>query len=219
MTSKPIRIKVKCDACSAALILKPEQYKHLIKRSQISLTCPQCSHRFVYQAMTVRTRKRTARTAPQSPVEVMAGAVEEPPRPPAPARNPALEFPPPPFAPLGLGAATPAPEMAPAPCFAQLGAGPAAPTVQEAVLPAAAGSAARGTKKPTLNERFKSLPNWVQWLVIGLVILVLAVVIFALPVGGSGGGTPENGAIKNQAVQPAPEGKPNPKETPEKRQP
>jgi hypothetical protein len=63
---------------------------------------------------------------------------------------------------------------APAPAFAQAA---SAPTGGE-------------TQKLTLNERWKQLPPWVQWMVIGVFIVVLGVIIFAMPTGG-GNTSPE----------------------------
>jgi hypothetical protein len=54
-----------------------------------------------------------------------------------------------------------------------------------ASFPRAASTSTGGeAKKLTLNERFKQLPPWVQWAVIGVFVVVLGIVIFALPTGG-----------------------------------
>jgi len=39
-------------------------------------------------------------------------------------------------------------------------------------------------KKLTLNDRWKQLPQWVQWTVIGVMIVILGIIIFAMPTGG-----------------------------------
>lgn len=222
MMRKLVRIKVKCEACRAAFVLSQEQYQILIKRSQLSLKCPHCAHRFVYRATTVRTKGRAAERAPEHPVEMEASPGVEllPLEPIVPAQPAALEFPPPPFTPLALGA--PGPEKAPPPPFASLGAGPASPVAAAAPRQEPAASAGYEATKPSLSERFKRLPAWQQWVIIGVVVVFLGVVIFALPVGGGGTGTPDAGPAresKTQTAKPATDGAAESKQTPEKSKP
>jgi hypothetical protein len=52
----------------------------------------------------------------------------------------------------------------------------------------------------TLNDRWKRLPPWVQWTVIGVLVVVMAVVIFAIPTGGGAPNTaPATGGERRPA--------------------
>jgi hypothetical protein len=77
-------------------------------------------------------------------------------------------------------------------------------------------------KPLTLNERWKRLPQWKQWVVVGLAVVVLAIVIFAVPVGDSGSGAPETAAPNAGDSRPAKSGSDRPpdnKQSPGARQP
>jgi hypothetical protein len=183
MTTIPVRVQVRCVSCFTPFRLDQEQYRELVKRSRLALVCPHCGHSFDYSLVAANA------APPPRPARVQTD--DEPAPPPMPAvaaQTPVPAFPPPPFAPL-KGAMPVAANAAP-PAFAPLGGGPnnpmpAAPFPQGPAVPA--GSEA---KKLTLNERWKQLPPWVQWTAISVLVVVLAVVIFAMPTGG-GSSQPE----------------------------
>jgi hypothetical protein len=212
MMRKLVRIKVKCEACRGGFVLSQEQYQFLIKRSQLSLKCPHCAHHFVYRATTVRAKGNASTSAQQRPVEVEASAgVDLLPLEPIVQAQPASpEFPPPPFAPLALGAAMP--EKAVPPPFAALGAGPASPVGAAAPRQEAAAPAGSEAKKLTLNERFKRLPTWAQAVVAGLIVVILAAAILAIPTGGAEENPTGSTAARESKAPPA-------ESKPEKREP
>ncbi|HZV06356.1 MAG TPA: hypothetical protein VE999_14850 [Gemmataceae bacterium] len=186
MTQVPIRIKVRCTSCRTSFRLSQEQYRELVKRSRVDLDCPHCGSGFEYSPLTaVVATSPPVRSRPHRPeAEVVLEPAPEPLAPMAPPPAPAPQFPPPPFAPLAAG--TPATANAAPPPFAPLAGMPAAPA-QAASFPQRASAPTGGeTKKLTLNERWKQLPPWVQWMVIGVLIVILAVIIFAMPTGGGG---------------------------------
>jgi hypothetical protein len=221
MNQKAVRIKVRCESCRATAFLTPEHYRTLVKGSQLALLCPHCAHQFVFSPTGFRARKAAA-LARKSPAEVVRDSDPVPLSPPAPARVSAPAFPPPPFAPLGVGAATPVSARAPAPPFAPMGGGPsapapAAPPPQRAEVPTGS-----EPKQLTVNQHWKRLPQWQQWVVVSLTVVAFAIVIFAVPVGGSGSGAPETAAPKAADTRPAKSGSDRPtdnKQSPKARQP
>ena len=222
MTRKLVRIKVKCEACRTGFVLSQAQYQFLLKRSQLSLQCPHCGHHFVYRATTVRSKANSAEFAPPRPAEVeaSAGIAMLPLEPIVPAQPAVPDFPPPPFAPLAVGTA--APEMAAQPPFVSLGAAPASPPPAASSRAEPAASDGNNAKKLTLNERFKRLPAWQQWLVIGVAVVLIAIVMFSMPRADSGDGTPGAGAAQESKTRPAKsssEGPAENKQTPEKHEP
>jgi hypothetical protein len=216
MNPQAVRIKLRCGSCQATAFLPPEHYRTLVKGSQLSLFCPHCAHQLVFNPTGFRARKAAA-LARKSPAEPGHSRDPVPLSRPAPARVSAPAFPPPPFAPLGVGPATPVSARTPTPPFAPMGGGPsvpAAPSPQRAEDPT--GSEA---KPLTLNERWKRLPQWQQWVFVGLTIVVLAIVIFALPQGGSGTGAAETAAPKPADTRPAMSGSDRPTDNEQSREP
>jgi len=207
MNQKAVRIKLRCESCRAPACLTPEQYRTLVKGCQLALLCPRCAHQFVFNPTMFRARKAAA-LARKSPAKVVRESGPAPLSRTTPARVSAPVFPPPPFAPLGVGPATPVSARTPTPPFAPMGGGPSAPAAtppQRTEVPT--GSAA---KPFSLNERWKRLPQWKQWVAVGLAVVVLAVVIFAAPVGGSGSVAPETETPKAADTPPAKSGSDHP---------
>jgi hypothetical protein len=187
MSQEMVRVKVRCHSCRTVAQLTPEHYRALVRGEEVSLSCPRCNHQFTFSAMGPARRANVDYAPPV--------VVPEPEPPPAPAPVPSPAFPPPPFALLRLGDEMPVPANAPAPQFPLLGEAaqemaPVAPHPSPYPAPVmrkgreevrTAGSG----EKVSFNERWKRLPPWVQWTVVGVMILVLGVIILALPSGGS----------------------------------
>jgi hypothetical protein len=221
MTQNPMRIKLRCESCRAPAFLNSEHYRTLVKGSELALFCPHCAHQFVFHPTRNRGVK-VARLDRMSPEEAVPDSAPVPLSPPAPAQVSAPVFPPPPFALLSVGAASPVSATAPAPPFAPMGGGPSAtapvvspPQGNEVVTRSDA-------KRLTLKERWKRLPPWQQWLAVGLAIVVLAVLMFSTPGGGSGRGAPEAAAPEAADSRPSKPGPKRPadtKQAPEARQP
>lgn len=191
MTQIPVRIKVRCAGCRSGFRLSQEQYHELLKQSRVGLLCPHCGKDFEYNPVATSESKEWG---------VRSEAKSHSPFTPLPEALPvsAFDYPPPPFAPLGVGTAV---VHATPPPFAPLtgnafAAAPAAPFPHGAPVP----SGGEATKL-TLNERWKKLPPWVQWTAIGILVVVMAVIIFAIPTGG-GSGSPE--VEKSKAVEHTP---------------
>jgi hypothetical protein len=200
MSENFVRVRVRCKSCRHASLLSPDHYKLLVRGSRLELYCPRCARPLAFDPLGATTPKPVSRAAQPSAVDAppcVAAKQETPP--PAPA---APAFPPPPFAPLGAPAANPLPTGAAAPAFAPLGTGPSAPAPFAFAAQAGAVAPAGETTKLTLNDRWKRLPSWAQWLVIGAVIVVLAVVIFAMPTGGSNNQEPAEGTRTTQERKP-----------------
>lgn len=189
MTRIPTPIKVNCVSCRTAVRLTQEQYHELLKRSRVALTCPHCGHGFDYNLLTASSTAepepspRPRRTQPEAPspsARARSSAERSPPAEDTPVSAP--DFPPPPFAPLGVG--KPAPFQVEPPPFEPINGATPAP---KPAAPFPSGSPTpfgEDAKKLTLNDRWKKLPLWVQWTVIGVMIVVLGVIIFAMPTGG-----------------------------------
>jgi hypothetical protein len=201
MTQFPVQIKVRCVSCKTKFRLSEEQYREMLKLSRVELLCPHCGNNFEYTPLTAGVAANPpARSRAHRPE---AEVIPEPePAPPAPMDPPlatpvsARDFPPPPFAPLGGGA--PAANVPPPP-FAPLGGVPFSPAPAASFPQAAPTPSAGEAKKLTLNERWKQLSPAKQWTVIGVIVVVLAAIIFALPTGSA----PETAAPK-ATEQPAP---------------
>lgn len=206
MTQIPVRIKVTCSSCRTGFRLNQEQYRELIKRSRVALKCPHCANDFAYSPV-ARERAANPEPPPKPRREEASTRAEPIPArgtselPPVAGPSSAAEFPPPPFAPLNGG--TPAPAKAVSPPFAPFTPLAAASSPQSAAAPAG-----EEAKKLTLNDRWKQLPPWVQWTVIGVLIVILAIIIFAMPTGG-GNAPPQ--------TEPRPSREPSPPRTEEER--
>ena len=187
MTPIQVRIRVRCTSCDMPFRLSQEQYRELVKRSRVALNCPHCAHGFEYSPLVASAKKKPAPPVRPSRAKgeakaqpIAAASLVVPPIAAAPA---APAFPPPPFAPLGGG--KPEPSNATPPPFAPLGGSPLLPMPAAPFPQGTAAPSGGETKKLTVNERWKQLPPWVQWTAIGVLVVVMAVVIFAIPTGGA----------------------------------
>ena len=187
MTPIQVRIRVRCTSCDMPFRLSQEQYRELVKRSRVALNCPHCAHGFEYSPLVASAKKKPA--PPVRPSRAKGEAKAQPLAaaslvvPPIAAAPAAPAFPPPPFAPLGGG--KPEPSNATPPPFAPLGGSPLLPMPAAPFPQGTAAPSGGETKKLTVNERWKQLPPWVQWTAIGVLVVVMAVVIFAIPTGGA----------------------------------
>ena len=200
MTENFVRVRVRCKSCRHASLLSPDHYKLLVRGSRLELYCPRCARALAFDPLGGGVKPTSPAVsqpvAAETKVELSAAAPARPTSPAAPA------FPPPPFAPLGAPAANPLPTGAAAPAFALLGAGPSAPAPVALAAQGGAVVPKGATNKCTLNDRWKRLPSWAQWLVIGAVVVILAVVIFAMPAGGSNNQAPAEDARITQERKP-----------------
>jgi hypothetical protein len=197
------RTQIRCPACNRPVTLTEVQTEELRSRLRVLLDpCPGCRQRVTFTAVGDHQRRpfvpnqdaedsflvpseksrKTAEgaipsTAPE-PREPEAPPVVIPLPPTMPSPGPSGTAPPsrPPPPPGGhptfarRGNATPAPAP-----FQRVG----GDTPSSGQLPTVMPIVPQGPRK-SLNDRWKTLPNWVQWLILGVVIIALAVVVLAL---------------------------------------
>jgi hypothetical protein len=222
MTHNIVRVKVRCKSCRRVAQLTPEQYKVLLKGEQLSLSCPRCGHQFVFSAMD--SSKEIPALAPPAPPEtkaITAPQTKEIPVPP-PAPVPAPIYEPPPFAPLQVGGPAPAAANTPAPHFPPLGDHSPEPAPRATKAPKAKSAPASGEQKLSFNDRFKRLPQWVQWLIVVLLIVVVGAIVLNIPMGGSGSKSTEAAPAKQSTeknASPSGDSPADSKPTPEKQKP